>query len=481
MIQRTLLILTIALALIPPPAARAQTVSLEEFEAQLIRTHPVFASEPRKVELRIESRRGLLGAEDWRFSGQAAVSHLEPSIALFGPDETNAFAAEGRLERRFWSTGGRLSASYAFTRAGIEIDPAFGFPDAYYEHVLGFTYTHPLLRNRNGLLDRLAYDLSAYDIDFVRLAAEENMESFLAAARGRFLDWVLAVEQRAIVQERVRLSEEELRRTERKREANLVDRADVIRAEDAVRIARQNLVLVESQAMALQEELAILTQDSSLRSRQPAFDLYAVDSMGMLDSARLELRRHSRVLAELNVRLDQLAHRRSGFVEQTRADLDVFVSANTKRADPGFGTALQIDRPDATVGLKLAVPIGNRTARSRVTQADLSIMQLEDEIARVALDLESAYAGLHIQMQQLRDILQLNREQIESARERTTEELKLYDQGRGELTFVIQSRDNEQNARLTYAQNAQRYHRLRNEADALLDRLYRPAGGGRER
>lgn len=53
-------------------------------------------------------------------------------------------------------------------------------------------------------------------------------------------------------------------------------------------------------------------------------------------------------------------------------------------------------------------------------------------------------------------ILTLNQEQIESAKERTKEELKLYNKGRGDFTFVILSRDNEQNAKLTYAQ-MQRY------------------------
>ena len=61
--------------------------------------------------------------------------------------------------------------------------------------------------------------------------------------------------------------------------------------------------------------------------------------------------------------------------------------------------------------------------------------------------------------------------QIESAKEKTKEELKLYDMGRSQLTFVIQSRDNEQNAKLTYAQNATNYHKLILNFSALTDTL----------
>ena len=85
----------------------------------------------------------------------------------------------------------------------------------------------------------------------------------------------------------------------------------------------------------------------------------------------------------------------------------------------------------------------------------------------------SALTNLHIQIKELEEVLKLNQEQIESAKERTKEELKLYNQSRGDLTFVILSRDNEQNAKLTYAQNAMTYHKLIIEYRALMDQLYK--------
>ena len=42
--------------------------------------------------------------------------------------------------------------------------------------------------------------------------------------------------------ERLKLSEEVLARTQRKREENLIDEVDIIRATDAVRIIKQNQV-----------------------------------------------------------------------------------------------------------------------------------------------------------------------------------------------------------------------------------------------
>jgi hypothetical protein len=54
------------------------------------------------------------------------------------------------------------------------------------------------------------------------------------------------------------------------------------------------------------------------------------------------------------------------------------------------------------------------------------------------------------------------------------EEIKLYNQGRSSLPFVIQSRDNEENARLTYAVNARTYQSLVLSYRALVDELFVP-------
>ena len=89
----------------------------------------------------------------------------------------------------------------------------------------------------------------------------------------------------------------------------------------------------------------------------------------------------------------------------------------------------------------------------------------------VEINLEAASRNLLIQIKELEAVLDLNQEQIESAQQKTEEELRLYNQGRGQLTFVIQSRDNEENAKLTYAQNALLYHKLVLQYRALVDEL----------
>ena len=344
-------------------------------------------------------------------------------------------------------------------------------PSQFYQNKVLLTYSQPLLQNFKGKLDRLDYELSGYTVNFTELQAFENQEGFLLDLGIRFLDWVLHSEQIQISNERLRLAEEELQQTKRKRAANLVDRVDVLRAEDAVRIAKQNIVLIESQWKAKQAELAVLAQSQELYNQSPEFDLYNLEALPPLDEAVSRLKEQSRLLQALVIRREQLSHLREGFVEMSRPQLFLNVSAGLQEGDDGFGGSLLLDKPYLAVSLNFSYPLENRTARADIAKTDLQLRQIEKEIENVALDLKAGVRNLLIQIKELEKVLALNQEQIESAREKTQEELRLYNQGRGELTFVIQSRDNEENARLTYAQNGASYHKLILQYHSLMDKL----------
>lgn len=466
---RSALILAFTLA-IPSLTLGAQTITQDEFLTQLRRAHPFFERERITPLIEREAQNAYRGGEDWTIRSSLNLMHEEPALAFSGPEETNSLSFTAGVERAFWSTGGRLSASFNSASAGIR--PTFGFSMPLYQNTIALSYVHPLFKNGGGVLDRLQYDLKQFDIDLSEIQAAENMEEFLKRSAKQFLTWVFLTEQEKIIAERLKLSEEERDRTQEKRKANLVDQADVFRAEDAVRMWRLNQVLVRSQVKALRGELAVLAQNQQLLTLSPSFDLYEIEDLPAIEEETLRLKEQSRLLKVLEIRVKQLDHARRGFEEATRPDLSIVARVNTKRLDESLGKSLQMDKPDALIGLQFSIPLENRTERSRVTQTELQITQLRKQTDDITLSLTSSLANLHIQIREMEAVLALNREQIESAKDRTKEEIALYHQGRGELTFVILGRDNEQNAKLTYAQNAFAYHTLRLEYRALADRLY---------
>ncbi|MFC1628493.1 TolC family protein [Gemmatimonadota bacterium] len=459
-----------------PVLVSAQSISRDEFLNQLIARHPIFLKEGLTAEIERQEQASYLGAEDTNIFYGVNLNHETPAPALSGPKRITALGVEGGFQRVFWNTGGRLTASASAAGVGIKLIPEFDpngtFPTLHMSNRIDVSYVHPLKRNRGGFLDRFTYDLKEFDIDFSEVQAMENLEDFLVGAASRYLDWVFAGEQRRIVAERLRLSEAELDRIRRRQEANLIDEIDVLRAEDVVRIWEQNQVLTDASWSALQAELAVLAQNDEILLLNPEFDLYDISELPSLEDAIAGLDESIRILRLLMIRIDQTGFVGQRFEEVMKPDLSFIARFNTKEFDARILNAFLMDKPDLSLRLRYSIPIQNRTARSQLERTRSQTEQLEQQIAEIRLSLVATLTNLHIQMREMRRVLDLNLEQIASAERRTAEELRLYNQGRGFLTFVIQSQDSEQNARLTYATNAAAYHDLMLTWENLLDDIY---------
>lgn len=455
--------------------AVAEPLTKEAFVALLEKNHPIFEKERLTKSIEAAEQQRYLGEVDWNVSSSLTWSREEATITVFSPDRTNSLSLQTGLNKQFWDTGGRLSATYSINRSSSSFEqaPLFSYPERFYENSIELQYSQPLLRNMGGRLTRLQYDLKAYDVDVAGIQASENIEDFLANAISKYLDWVYLEEQKKIISRRLSLSRKEFERTQRKFNAFLVDSADVIRSKDALNTWRQNLGLVESQLSALRSELSVLAQSSLFLTEKPDFNLYALQRPDSLASARAKLESSSRILKILELRKKQLDVNAIGVRETEKPDLSFIAAVTVKSAEENAGDSFAFDKKDAAVGLQLSVPIENRTAKADYQRNRLQTLQLGKEREDVSLSLNASLSSLHTQLMKLIGVLELNREQIESARLRTIEETKIYEQGRGDLTFVIMSRDNEESAKLAYAENALNYQKLWLQYQALMDELYR--------
>jgi outer membrane protein TolC len=462
----------------------AQEISMDNFLTLVKENHPFFQRESLTTEIEIKKQEGLLGAQDWVVTSSPYFSYQEMvSSNSFSPERLTVLGGGVGLERAIWSTGGRFSMNVTtdFTDQNVS-DIVIPFPTGdfviqadesrFYSHKIALFYSQPLLQNYKGKLDKLDYELREYAIDFSKVEVRENTEDFILDLSVQFVDWYFIAEQRRIVTERLKLARELLQQVKRRRAAYLVDRIDVLRAEDAVRIAQQNIVLIEAQYKARQAELAVLSCTRELNEMNPVFDLYVIDSFPEIEEVVDSLGKKSSVLKMMNITRKQLSYLLVGYEEMTRPQLFLNVGAGLAGGDSEFNNSLDITKPELTVSLSYRFPVGNRSAKVEVSEKKLALRQLDKDIESISLELEAAVRSVLIQILEMEKVLSLNKEQIESAKKKTKEETYLYNQGRGDLTFVIQSRDNEQNAELTYAQNAALYRTLVLQYESLVDELY---------
>jgi len=471
--MKILVVKAVLLILCLSTFGKAQTVSLDELLTMVQQNHPFFEKESLSVNIAVESQKRYLGDRDWFVESSPFVVY-ENRTGLINTTyyKLGQVQIGGSLQKKFWKTGGRLSASYSSVYADQKYRTLFsGNPSELLRQQLSVTYSHPLLKNKKGILDRLEYESAAYAVDFSKIQSTENQENFLLNIGISFLDWMFLEEQLNINNERLQLAEKELASAKEKFDAHLIDRVDVLRQEDAQRIAMQKVVLSQSHWSAKRTELAVLALSPKIDESKPDFDIYGRIEREEVEQTISRLNDDSRILKALDVLQDQLALRKDGISNQKKPQLDVSVGSALIEDDESYGKSFGVKNPSLSVGLKFTYPLGNHTSKADVRKTELELLQLKADKQSVSLDLESSIRSVLIQITEMENVLDLNQSQIESARERTLEEMKVYEQGRGDMTFVIQSQDNEANSRLTYLQNAIAYHKLVLQYRALRDQL----------
>ena len=465
---------TLAMTALVPLGLSAQApvmrLSLERLLDMARETHPEIRGPALSPEIATEDQESVSGDQDWRVavSGEAYYVKPPPSPVPGTPDRDWRFGLAAEAIKPFWNSGSRLTlgASSGYRDSLFAIDSLSQFQNRLFAE-----YSISLMRNARGVLDRLAFDLAGFDIDLSTIESQENQEAFLLEIGSLFLQWALLDEQVRILDARLGIAREEVARTKRMRADNLVEEVDVLRAEDSERFVDQTRLLVFSQLKATQVQLATRVGDLSIQQMAPDHDLYAMSDELSDETITVKIRRNVRPIKQIDVASEQLERAKLGFKSAERPDLTLVAGGALAEAHDDFDNSWLLDRPEAYLLLKWSRPWGNRTAKADLRKADLQLMQLDLRRSSVEMQLRSIALALVAQMKELKNVLELNRQQIDSARLRTDEELKLYNQGRGELNFVLASRDNESQAEFTYAENAAAYQQLEIQLKELLDEL----------
>ena len=462
----------------------SRELTLAELFGVLEERHPFVQQQELAPEVERKNQNVTATAQTWRLTVRPTFYYSQPvDASSFTPEELQQANLFGSAQRTFWSTGGRFSAEWSSNLTDQNL-PTIPLPgptggmssfsiglNRFYKNRIFFNYSQPLWQNYKGSLDRLDYELADFSIQIAEYETIENKEQFFLQNGLLYLDWVLLREKISILDERLQLAQEQKEFVQEKRQAFLVDEVDVLRAEDAVRMAEQNKMLVQSQLNATKSELAIVAQSPDIQSMQPQFDLYDTTDLPPLEQAFNRLMNQSRTLLVLNEQTQRLQRLRSGFAEQKSPQLNANLGAGFVGGDNQFGNSLDISNPDIQLSLMFSYPLGTQAATVNEQKTQLQIRQLELQRDNVSLNLKSRLAALLIRINEMKNILQLNQRQIASARQRMQEEQKIYEQGRGQLNFVIQSRDNLQNAKLIKAENAAAYQKLLLQYRELTDQL----------
>lgn len=463
-IKTTIFVLGLALL-----AVSVCAIELEDYLGLVQQNHPFFLKEERAVEVERSYHETLLPRYEWHYSLMPQYTILDqPSASDFFSNLVQAAALEAGMQRSF-ADGRRMGFSVSTEYTWMQTPPVTTEKNSF-QHGVEVSLSWPLKKNMERLA-RLGYDLQEYTIKAKEVEIQENQESFLVEPATLFIDWAYALELVDIYQQRLELAEEQLATTNRMYRSNLIDKLDVLRAEDAIRTAQQAIFEYESLAKSIQAVLATLSDSEGIYDDKPDFDFYAFVELPAAAEAAARGKANTRLKKPLLFLIEQFRYQSEAFGEREKSTLDLFLEAGIYGPEDAFIDSLKVIHPQATIGLSYSPATGLEQVEADRGFISTQISQLEKEIEAIEKTVETNVTSLAIQAVELEKIIELSRQLIASAEEKSSEEARLYSQGRNMLTNVIQSRDSVQAQKAKLVDNFARYHRLIIQYRAFMDEL----------
>lgn len=425
--------LTLSIALLLSTNSLAMTQS--DFVERLKMVHPFFTQQGYSQQTSELDYIATTANQDWVLSGTI--------------DSAN------KLNTQISSS--TINATQNLVDTGADITISNVWSDGSDADKLTVSYTHPLLKNVNGVNDLLASDLSKIQIDINTLKRTQNTEKFVLSQLVKLIDLSFAQQQLELTTQRLALSEQELTLVKEKFAQSVVDQVDVLLQEDAYQRTLQKQLQAEQELDLLKAELSIIL-NLPPKLIHSDFNLYQLYENNLGDVTTY-LRENT---AEMKIaKLDQALLQRQLLSDKnnTQAQLDLQLGVSNKNDN------------DWNIGLGLSYPLGDTKAKTALEKTYINLSKAKENSAEQLLNLRVTQNVLSKKLTHLTKLLNTYQARIKIANSRALEEKKRYELGNSQISFVISAQNNVHDVKLAYAQVATSYQKTILEYKATIDQL----------
>ena len=425
--------LTLSIALLLSTNSLAMTQS--DFVERLKMVHPFFTQQGYSQQTSELDYIATTANQDWVLSGTI--------------DSAN------KLNTQISSS--TINATQNLVETGADITISNIWSDGSDADKLTVSYTHPLLKNVDGVNDLLASDLSKIQIDINTLKRTQNTEKFVLSQLVKLIDLSFAQQQLELTTQRLALSEQELTLVKEKFAQSVVDQVDVLLQEDAYQRTLQKQLQAEQELDLLKAELSIIL-NLPPKLIHSDFNLYQLYENNLGDVTTY-LRENT---AEMKIaKLDQALLQRQLLSDKnnTQVQLDLQLGVSNKNDN------------DWNIGLGLSYPLGDTKAKTALEKTYINLSKAKENSAEQLLNLRVTQNVLSKKLTHLTKLLNTYQARIKIANSRALEEKKRYELGNSQISFVISAQNNVHDVKLAYAQVATSYQKTILEYKATIDQL----------
>ena len=441
---------------------QVQAMNQYEFVERLKNTHPFFSQQALSSKIKQVEKRATTANQDWiiginsNYKNEDASDIVNSTYSKLDTTSVNISATKKLL---------KSGSNITFKRSLIDTNKDINTT----RNRFSVDYSYPLLRNSNGINDRLNTDIAQIAIEQNALERAEQEEDFILQKLKDFIDLAYAQEQLAINQSRLTLANQELNLVKQKFAASVVDKVDVLLQEDAYQAAQQQLLQARQYLAVLRHKIATnLALD--FEQAFAKINLYKVVKLSNKHSKN-QLLTNNRLIKIIDLERRAAKRQLSSFKNKDLAQLNLNLSLASEGENNNYSNSIKNQSPTWDIGLDLSYPLGGIQSSSDIEKTQLQLARLQQLKQQQLLNLYAQASALREKIDLLMQTLESNKKQIKIAKARTIEEKKRYSNGNGEASFVINAQNNEQNAQLNYAQVATDYQKSALEYMATLDQL----------
>ncbi len=445
----------------------ANGLSTATFTKQLLAYHPFFKQQILANSLAKNTIYGTLAKQDWEFSltGQYTYQDLNniTNSATNSYNDSRNIALNSSLSRDIYDTGGNINLSYS----GSENTTS----NTNYSNNIAVNYTHPLWRNKDGLNDKLPYDLAIINKEITTIDTTNNKQNFILEKLKLFVDLTYLQNLVKINNQRLFLTKKELKLVKDKFKVSLAEKLDVLLQEDALLRSEQNLQEVKQSLHALQESLAI-TLGISRDKIISAMNLYKIHKLDTVIDTNFLVNNNYK-LRILSLNKEKINRQLLSNKDINKANLDLSLGIGLISEQKSFKDSLTKYNPNTTIGLNLSYPLGNLVNNNEFDKLILDLENIDYLYQENVTNIKEQTQSLMVKLKYLITIINTNKRQLTIAKQRTEEEESRYKNGVGNTTFVIQAQDNEENINLLYAKNFADYQKYFLEYLTFINKIYK--------
>lgn len=389
-------------------------------------------------------------------------------------DKQNVDSVSVNIEKILPFSGTRISTGFGLTDAEIDYIPSTSYPyssKTFFQPELIFSINQPILKNWFGILDRIPIQQAQLNVKISREKNKEADESFILELHNLYYDWILNKEQLKIYMQNYNNSKILLKQIERKFKSGVAELVDVNKTKAMSIKYKKAIILYKSQLSIIEKNiLKYYTGNiqSKKRIKPEPLDFkngknLKPDFIHMTNTRKMRILNFTKLLIDKELIMGK---------NSTLPELNLILSSTLKSYSEDKKEFNKFEYNEYTIGLALVYPLGNHLARGNIKQVKDEKDKLKNEIKDFQLTYTFNLNKLINMLHTYEEILKEDKELVETTQKQLKAEEKKYQQGRSDLYFVIETRNNLLELELNYIIDYVELQKLYIQYLDITDQLY---------